>query len=195
MNGNNQAAMERATYEVPGAQFRYRAAQLNSAGLQYDATYQPAERVYIVVVTQPPGLDPFAQQPVRRPRRNVAPGPVLRWLAIVAAAVALGWGLYLAFSPSDQVTAEVGGMRLDPVTGHMVDDGGLWGWLPDLQLPWQTAEKPAEQGAFRWPWDAAAEDVRAAAQDIQGSVTIVTGGVLAVLVLLIILALLGRRRR
>ncbi len=194
MNGNNQAAMERATYEVPGAQFRYRAAQLNSAGLQYDATYQPAERVYIVVVTQPAGLDPFAQQPARRPKTGIELPPVLKWVTVVAAVTAIAAVaavLYLAFSPSDQVTAEVGGMRLDPVTGHMVEDGGLWGWLPDLQLPWQAAEEPAEQGDFRWPWDAAAD----AAESVQSTVTVVSAGVLGFLVLLIILALLGKRRR
>lgn len=191
MNTTNQATTERVAYEVPGAQLRYRAAQLNAAGLPYSATYQPAAGVYIVVVLQPAGIDPFAQQPARRPKPGVEFGPALKWLAIVAAVVAVVAVIYLAFSPSDQVTAEVGGMRLDPVTGHMADDGGLWGWLPDLQLPWQAAEEPAEQGGFRWPWDAAADAV----ESVQSTVTVAAGGALAVLVLLIILALLGKRRR
>ena len=121
----------------------------------------------------------------------------LRWVAVLAVVAVLAGVLWFAFSPSDRVTAEVGGMKLDPTTGHMVEDGGLWGWLPDLHFPWQAQQQPsqqAQQQGFRWPWDAAMESAAATAESVQGTVTVVSGAVLGLLVLLIVLALVRRRK-
>ena len=178
---------EQQTYEIPGRQLGWRVSQLRAQGIPFEVA-DIGGGVYVVVVQQPAGAQPFAYQPARRPKPRVELGPVLRWAAVMAAVVAVVAVLYFAFSPSDTVTAEVGGMRLDPVTGHMLPEAGWWDWLPDL--PWQqAAEEPAEQG-FRWPWDAAADAVA----DVHGTVTTVSAGVLGVLVLLIVLALVRRRR-
>mgnify|MGYP000944298755 CR=1 FL=1 len=118
----------------------------------------------------------------------------LRWVAVLAVVAVLAGVLWFAFSPSDRVTAEVGGMRLDPATGHGIPDDEMWGWLPDmpalhLSWPWADAQsQPAEQGGgWQWPWDAAVKSA-------QDTVTFAAGAVLAVLVLLIVLALVRRRR-
>ena len=125
----------------------------------------------------------------------------LRWAAVLAVVAVLAGVLWFVFPPSDQVTAETGGMRLDPVTGHGIPDEGMWGWLPDmpalhLSWPWTDAQsQPAQpQGdGFRWPWDSAADSLAAAAASVQGTVTLAAGAVLAALVLLIVLALVRRR--
>ena len=117
----------------------------------------------------------------------------LRWAAVLAVVAVLAGVLWFMFAPSDQVTAETGGMRLDPATGHGIPDEGMWGWLPDmpalhLSWPWADAAQPSQpQGdGWQWPWDAAMESV-------QDTVTLAAGAALAVLVLLIVLALVRRR--
>ena len=125
----------------------------------------------------------------------------LRWAAVLAVVAVLAGVLWFMFSPSDQVTAETGGMRLDPVTGHGIpDDGGWWGWLmqpPDLRLPWpfpaRLPQNEPQGDGFRWPWDAAADSLADTAASVQGTVSLAAAFILAALVLLIVLALVRRK--
>lgn len=201
--------LEQQAYEIPGQQLRWRAAQLQQQG--YPFRVQSADGgIYIVIVQHPAGLDPFAYQTRHRPAPAVSAGDILRWAAPLAVVALVVAGLYFLFaagwgeqSTIAGVPVEIGGMRLDPATGHgIVDDG--WPRLPDwLSLPdrwpWQPEQQQAQPDGFRWPWDAAAESVAATAESVaataasvQGTVTLAAGAVLAVLVLLIVLALVRR---
>ena len=152
---------------------------------------------YVIVVVLPADAvapDWRSAPAVRRGGFRLDTRRWLRWAAVLVVVAVLAGVLWFVFAPSDQVTAEVGGMKLDPATGHMVEDGGWWGWLPSLRLPWQESPQQAPQQGFRWPWDSAMENAAAAAASVQGTVTLAAGAVLGVLVLLIILALVRRRR-
>ena len=192
---------EQQAYEVPGRELRWRVAQLKAQNLDY-VVRQVGGGVYIVVVQQPPDANPFTYRPApRRTWPRVNSSLLVRLSLCILLLALVGWGLWTAFAPSDQVTAETGGMRLDPATGHGIPDEGMWGWLPDmpalhLSWPWTDAQsQPAQpQGdGFRWPWDSAADSLAAAAASVQGTVTLAAGAVLAALVLLIVLALVRRR--
>jgi len=184
---------EQQAYEVPGRELRWRVAQLKAQNLDY-VVRQVGGGVYIVVVQQPPDANPFTYRPApRRTWPRVNSSLLVRLSLCILLLALVGWGLWTAFAPADQVTAETGGMRLDPVTGHGIPDEGMWGWLPDmpalhLSWPWADAAQPSQpQGdGWQWPWDAAMESV-------QDTVTLAAGAALAVLVLLIVLALVRRR--
>lgn len=188
---------EQQAYEVPGRELRWRVAQLKAQNLDY-VVRQVGGGVYIVVVQQPVGAEPFAYaeyQRRRRPRLTIDGANILRWAAVLGAVAVVVAVLWFAFGPSDTVTAETGGMRLDPITGRGIVEANWWDWFTGLRLPWQqSAEQPSQQGGFRWPWDTAMESAAAAADSVQGTVTIVSVGVVAVLVLLIVLSLVRRRR-
>ena len=188
---------EQQMYEVPGRQLGWRVSQLQAQGIPYDVQ-SLGGGVYIVTVQQPVGAEPFAYaeyQRRRRPRLTIDRAAILRWAAVLGAVAVVAVMLWFTFGPSDQVSAETGGMRLDPATGHGIADD-VWSWLPELpalRLPWQAEpQQPSQQGGFRWPWDTAMESAAAAADSVQGTVTTVSVGVVAVLVLMIILSLLRR---
>ena len=186
---------EQQAYGVPGRELRWRVAQLKAQNLDY-VVRQVGGGVYIVVVQQPPDANPFTYRPApRRTWPRVNSSLLVRLSLCILLLALVGWGLWTAFAPADQVTAETGGMRLDPATGHMVQ-GGWWEWLPALQLPWAADEgtQPATQDGWRWPWETAADRLAEAAASVEGTVTLASGAVLAVLVLLIVLALVRRRR-
>lgn len=193
---------EQQAYEVPGQHLRWRVAQLQAQGLPFNV--QPAGGgVYIVIVQQPAGGNPFAYQPAHRARPGVS-GGVLRWLLFAAVAALFVAALWLVFVRAGGEDAQ----QQPPQQGTQqgTQEGGWWDWLPalplpDLPLPWaadepsQPATQPATQdGGWRWPWESAADGLADAAQSVQDTVTIAAGAVLAVLVLLIVLALVRRRR-
>lgn len=187
---------EQQAYEVPIWQLGWRKAQLAAQGYEYDEPVPVGGGIYIVVVRHPVGAQPFAYQPPHRRRKpGVNAKPILYWTLAMLLLAVIGYGLFVVFGPQpDTVTAETGGMKLDPVTGHGIKED-WWDWLPDLpdiRLPWPRAEQQPqpEPDGFRWPWDAAADT----AESVQGTVTVVAGAVLAVLVLLIVLALVSKRR-
>ena len=186
---------EQQMYEVPGRQLGWRVSQLQAQGIPYDVQ-SLGGGVYIVTVQQPVGAEPFAYaeyQRRRRPRLTIDRAAILRWAAVLGAVAVVAAVLWFAFGPSDTVTAETGGMRLDPITGRGIVEANWWDWFTGLRLPWQqSAEQPSQQGGFRWPWDTAMESAAAAADSVQGTVTTVSVGVVAVLVLMIILSLLRR---
>ena len=170
---------EQQAYEVPGAQWRWRAAQLNAQGLPFEATYNRAAGIYIVVVQQPAGANPFAYAEYHRPKPGIELAPVLKWslfmlvLAMFCATLYMVWG---------RATNE-------PAQATEQQDGGVWDWFANLHLPWQQdAAQPSQpQGdGWQWPWDAAV-------QSAQDTVTLAAGALLAALVLLIVLALVRRR--
>lgn len=183
---------EQQIYEVPGQQWRWRAAQLNAQGLPFEATYNRAAGVYLVVVNQPVGADPFACQP-RRPYPVFERQWLLRWgLVLAVAAALLGVG-YL-------VVRQAGDVDLDAIWQRV--EAIRWPWEPSLpqgepivettefRWPWESKviSAPRSQGGgFQWPWDSA---VRSA----QDTVTMAAGAILAVLVLLIVLSLVRKRR-
>ena len=186
---------EQQAYEVPGQHLRWRVAQLQAQGLPYNV--QPAGGgVYIVVVQQPAGASPFAYQPAHRARPDVS-GDVLRWLLFAAVAALFVAVLWLVFARAGGEDAQ-GGTQQGTQQG--TQEGGWWDWLPDVPLPWAADEpsqgaQPAEQGGgWRWPWESAADGLADAVGAVQATVTLAAGAVLAVLVLLIVLALVRRRR-
>ena len=194
---------EQQMYEVPGRQLGWRVSQLQAQGLPYNVQ-SLGGGVYVIVVQQPVGAAPFAYQGGRaRPAFSLGhylPPAAIRVLLSVLLLVLVGWGLWVASAPSSAtITVETGGMKIDPVTGRMVEDGGLWGWVAALRLPWDGSAQDAAQqqaqppSAWRWPWDAAMEHAADTAESVQSTVTVVAGGVLAVLVLMIVLALVRRR--
>ena len=184
-------------YEVHPSQLRWAMHNLSSQGVPIQGYSTLPNGMCVIVVTLPDGETAPDWRAAHRSKPRIELGPVLRWVSILAGIIAVAAVLYFAFAGGDTVTAEVGGMKLDPTTGHMVEDGGLWGWLPDLHFPWQAQQQPsqqAQQQGFRWPWDAAMESAAATAESVQGTVTVVSGAVLGLLVLLIVLALVRRRK-
>ena len=186
---------EQQMYEVPGRQLGWRVSQLQAQGIPYDVQ-SLGGGVYIVTVQQPVGAEPFAYaeyQRRRRPRLTIDRAAILRWAAVLGAVAVVAVMLWFTFGPSDQVSAETGGMRLDPATGHGIADD-VWSWLPELpalRLPWQAEpQQPSQQGGFRWPWDAAADAVA----DVQATVTMVLVVIVTVLVLMIVLVVVRKRR-
>jgi len=181
-------------YEVPGQHLRWRVSQLQAQGLPYQVRSLDGG-IYIVVVQQPAGASPFAYQPAHRARPDVS-GDVLRWLLFAAVAALFVAVLWLVFARAGGEDAQ---QPSQAGTQQGTQDGGWWDWLPALPLPWAADEpsqgaQPAEQGGgWRWPWDAAMENAADAAESVRSTVTVVAGGVLAVLVLMIVLALVRRR--
>lgn len=181
---------EQTAYEVPGSQLRWRASQLNAQG--YPFQVQPAAGgVYIVIVQQPAGVNPFAYAEYSRPRQAWPAWDaerVLRWVLVVAIVAAAGWFAWSLFAGGDAPA-------LPPA-----QTDNVWDWFDSLRLPWEPAAaaapaaKPVQAEPFRWPWEGAADGL-AAAESVQGTVTTVSTAILGVLVLLIILALVRRGGR
>ena len=162
---------EQQYYEIPGAQWRWRAAQLNAQGLPFEATYNRAAGVYIVVVQTPVGAQPFAYEthPSHRPGFRV---PAFHWrgfvqiLCVLAIVGAVGYIAYSRMAGGTQPTiagvpVEVGGMKLDPTTGRMVEPSlleqaqgaldGAFDWLGGL-LPSGAQTHAAPQTDTGWTW-------------------------------------------
>lgn len=183
---------EQQAYEIPGQQLRWRVSQLQQQGYPY--TVQPAGGgVYIVVVQQPPAVNPFAYAEYSRPRQAWPAwdsANVLRWVMVVGVAAMLLGAAYMVFSQSGQAD--------QPQPAQAEDGGGsVWGWFDNLRFPWEP-DAPAAQATqaqdepFRWPWESAAAGLADAAESVQGTVTLVSASILAVLALLIVLALVRR---
>lgn len=167
---------------------RWRAAQLNAQGLPFDVQ-RSNNNTYIFFVQQPPALDPWAYQPPPRPKPGIELGPVLRWLLVVTTVTMLLGTVYMLFSrqaeqPQQQATQQ---------------QQSIWDWFDGLRLPWepeapaQVQQPQATADGFKWPWESAADGIAQTAESVQATVTVVSGAVLAVLVLLIILALVRRK--
>ena len=189
---------EQQAYEIPGQQLRWRVNQLQQQGFPFQV--QPAGGgVYIVIVQQPPQVNPFAYEPVRP--RQAWPAwdsaAVLRWAIVCVVAAMLFGTLYMVFAAgqSDQP------QQPQP----QETKGGIWDWFGSLRLPWEAGDAPAAQATqaqppakadgFQWPWDRAMDAAADTAESVQSTVTVVSASILAVLVLLIILALVRRGRR
>lgn len=182
---------ESQAYEVPGQQLRWRAAQLQQQG--YPFQVQPAGGgVYIVIVQQPPAVDPWAYQPPPRPRQawpRFDPAAALRWALVALVAALLLGTVYLVMARSEG----------DGAAAVQEDAGSPWDWLAELRWSWEAAPdaapvRPDARAPFRWPWDAAADSLADTAATVQDTVTLVSSAILAVLVLLIVLALVRKGR-
>lgn len=184
---------EQTAYEIPGQQLRWRVNQLQQQG--YPFQVQPAGGgVYVVIVQQPPSVNPFAYAPARP--RQAWPAwdsaNVLRWVMVVGVAAMLLGAAYMVFSQSGQAD--------QPQPAQAEDGGSVWDWFDNLRLPWEpdapaapTTQAPQIAG-WQWPWDRAMDAAADTAESVQGTVTLVSASILAALVLLIILALVRRRR-
>lgn len=180
---------EQTAYEIPGQQLRWRVNQLQQQGFPYQV--QPAGGgVYIVIVQQPAGVNPFAYAEYSRPRQAWPAWDaerVLRWVLVVAIVAAAGWFAWSLFAGGDA-----------PALPSAQTDN-VWDWIDNLRLPWEDAAapaaKPVQAEPFRWPWEGAIESAAAAAESVQATVTTVSAAILAVLVLLIMLALVRRGGR
>lgn len=97
MDPRLEQQMEQQAYEVPGRQLGWRVNQLQQQGLPYNV--QPAGGgVYIVIVQQPAGAQPFAYEapPSARPRSGPSSVPVnVKIAAIVVVLGLVGWGAYV----------------------------------------------------------------------------------------------------
>lgn len=158
---------EQQYYQVPGGQLGWRVTQARQQGLDYDVMRQK-DGMYIIVVMAPVGSQPFAYEthPSHRPGFRV---PAFHWrgfvqilcvLAIVGAVGYLAYGV-IAGGPQPTIAGvpvEVGGMKLDPTTGRMVEPspleqaqgalGDVRSWLAGL-LPHPTQQPQADTG---WSW-------------------------------------------
>lgn len=192
-----EQAQERQAYEVPGSQMRWRAAQLRAQGMPFDVERVSHSNTYIFFVQQPTGAQPFAYQPPPQQRQAWPAWDGARIVQIVLATVAailLLWMGSAMWGRGDDEAAPV--VEAQPEA----EDGGAWAWLSGL-LPWQSepeakpvAAAPAKDTGWKWPWESAADAAADAAESVQATVTMVSFGVLAVLVLLIVLALVSKRR-
>lgn len=175
--------IDQQAYEIPGQHLRWRVSQLQQQGYPY--TVQPAGGgVYIVIVQQPAGVNPFAYQP---PPRQAWPAwdsaNVLRWVLVVTVVTMLLGAAYMVFSAS----------QAEQPSAQAEDAGSVWDWFDGLRLPWEPdapaapAAQATQDDGWQWPWESAIESV-------QATVTTVSAGILGVLVLLIVLALVRRKR-
>lgn len=161
------------------------------------AGYMPgANGMMVIIIMAPPqtvipdwrsGL----QQPSAPRPRQLWPAwdaqRVVQWamvLAVIAGALYIGSALF------------GGGDAPAPAATAQTDDAGPLSWL---RLPWQTDDAPAQVAEpqaepFRWPWERAADAVGEVVADAQATMTAIAYGVLGVLVLLIVLALVAKRR-
>ena len=182
---------------VAGSNPRWAMSNLRAQGVPIEGWGRDSSGDFVIIVLLPADapLPNYRYAPAaRRAPFRFDTRSWLRWAAVLAVVAVLAGVLWFMFSPSDQVTAETGGMRLDPVTGHGIPDEGMWGWLSDipalhLSWPWaDTQSQPAQPrgDGWQWPWDAAV-------QSAQDTVTLAAGALLAALVLLIILALVRRK--
>lgn len=201
-----QTDTQQQAYEVPGQHLRWRASQLQAQGLPYQV--QPAGGgIYIVIVQQPPALDPWAYAPQRQqqrwPRWDAA--VILPWLLVLAVASIMAGTAYMVAAnagqdaPAARQAAAKDAAKED--AKEDAKDAGPFAWLADWRPPWAGSDKPAARGAqeggWRWPWEDAADAADALVADVQSTVTTVSSVILAVLVLLIVLTLvrkMGGRR-
>ena len=116
---------ERQAYEVPGRQLGWRVSQLQAQGLPYNV--QPlAGGIYIVIVQQPSGADPFAYEapPATRthPRSDPRRVPVnVKAAAVVVILAMVGYGAYVLLGGRAAIPDAV-------PTGYRV----LWGNIMDV---------------------------------------------------------------
>lgn len=187
---------EQQAYEVPGQQLRWRASQLNAQGYPYQV--QPAAGgIYIVIVQQPSGVNPFAYQPPPRQSWPAAGNVIWLRISIACAVGAMVCGLlYLVFSRAAFDAAPAA------AAAPAAQTDSAWGWLfTDWQWPWNAEPEPPALAAatptpgWQWPWDSAAANLRDATESAQATVTMISAGVLIVLVLLIVLALVRKGGR
>jgi hypothetical protein len=87
-------ATENVRYEVPGRQLGWRVNQLQQQGYPYQV--QPAGGgVYIVIVQQPPAVDPFAYA---APRARSTRPPITPYVQVAAFVVILAAVGYIAYA-------------------------------------------------------------------------------------------------
>lgn len=193
---------QQQAYEVPGQHLGWRASQLQAQGLPYQV--QPAGGgIYIVIVQQPPALDPWAYAPQRQqqrwPRWDAA--VILPWLLVLAVASIMAGTAYMVAANAGQDAPAAQQAAAKDAAKEDAKNAGPFAWLADWRPPWAGSDKPAARGAqeggWRWPWEDAADAAGALVADVQSTVTTVSSVILAVLVLMIVLTLvrkMGRRR-
>jgi hypothetical protein len=116
---------EQQAYEVQGRQLGWRVSQLQQQGLPYNVQSRGGG-VYIVIVQQPSGADPFAYQappaPRTRPRSGPRSVPVnVKVAAIVVVLGMIGYGAYVVAGGRSAIPDVVPG-------GYRV----LWGNIMDV---------------------------------------------------------------
>jgi hypothetical protein len=197
-----QTDTQRQAYEVPGQHLRWRASQLQAQGLPYQV--QPAGGgIYIVIVQQPPALDPWAYAPQRqqqrRPRWDAA--VILPWLLVLAVASIMAGTAYMVAANAGQDAPAAQQAAAKDAAKEDAKNAGPFAWLADWRPPWAGSDKPAardaQEGGWRWPWEDAADAAGALVADVQSTVTTVSSVILGVLVLMIVLTLvrkMGGRR-
>ena len=121
----NNPQTEQTAYEVSGRQLGWRVSQLQAQGLPYNV--QPmAGGIYIVVVQQPPGMQPFDYQPPPTPRAHPRSGPGIVPINVKVAAIVvvlgmIGYGAYVVAGGRSAIPDVVPG-------GYRV----LWGNIMDV---------------------------------------------------------------
>lgn len=123
------------------------------------------------------------------------PTALLRWLPVLLIVAGLCWTAYAMFGDKEAPTP-----ASQQASQEGAPEGSVQAWLAGL-LPWagdtETAagkQTQTQPQPFRWPWEAAMDAAQEGAEAVQNVVTIGVGTVLLVLVLLIILALVNKRR-
>ena len=151
-------------------------------------TPQPGGTV-VIIVNAPVGAPlPDWRGAYSQPRPPAyMPRPVpAKALVILLALLILGAGLVVGARAMGALPWQDDAPTL---AGVPVETGGMsLAAEPDAaRWPWQAG--------YEWPWESAADGLADAAESVQGTVTLVSASILAVLVLLIVLALVRKGGR
>ena len=122
---------EEQAYEVPGRQLGWRVNQLQAQHMPYNVQ-SLGGGVYIVIVQQPAGADPFAYQAPpssRKSRRRTLPVNV-QVSAMVLIVAAMCYVAYVMFGGSALIPSDAPDSFRAALTGVM----GLTGWMLVLAL-------------------------------------------------------------
>lgn len=177
--------------EVHPSQLRRAMSNYNALGVPVQGYSRLSPAVAIIIIQLPDGVavpdwqaapPPVQPPPWRRFAFSARTAVVL--LCIVVVVVGLGAALSGAFAPAP------------PVAGEPAPEfapARWWERLPGLGGA-PRGEPVVVRTGLRWPWDAATDNLRAAADSAQATVTTVSAAVVLVLALLIVLALLRKRR-
>lgn len=121
----NNPQTEPQAYEIPGRQLGWRVSQLQAQGLPYNV--QPAGGgIYIIIVQQPTGAQPFDYQPPQagpqHPRRGPSAVPInIKVAAAVIVLGLVGYGAYVLLGGRSAIPDTV------PAGYHV-----LWGNIMDV---------------------------------------------------------------
>lgn len=183
-------ATERRGAEVTPGELPHAMRAYNMLGYPVQGYMPQPNNTVVVVVNAPVGCGPlpdwrsaYAQPhpPAYQPR----PVPA-KALVILLALLILGAGLVVGARAMGALPWQDDAPTL---AGVPVETGGMsLAAEPDAaRWPWQAG--------YEWPWESAADGLADAAESVQGTVTLVSASILAVLVLLIVLALVRKGGR